>query len=56
MDIFKIDFSAMTIGHFDENHVIYGLSGGSVKQWGFVAISAINALRRALLNGNSTFI
>ena len=39
-----------------ETNVIYGLSVGSVKQWGFVAISAITALRRALLNGNSKFI
>ena len=41
--------------HFETN-VIYGLSRGIVKQRGFVAISAITALRMALLHGNCTFI
>ena len=36
-----------------EKNVIYGLSRGYVKQWGYVAISAITALCNALLNGKS---
>ena len=35
---------------------VYGLSRGYVKQWGFVAISAITALHMALLNVNSKYI
>ena len=46
-------FSINCTSIYVETNIIYGLSRGNVKQWGFVAISA---LCMALLNGNSKFI